>query len=67
MGCGRACYSGIWGDRASTVRQPMTESDVEAAALGWFEQIGYGVLHGFDVGLEGPASERASAGTVGHP
>ena len=36
----------------------MTESDVEDAALGWFEELGYAVLHGPDIGPEEPAAER---------
>jgi len=44
------------------VRQRMTESDIEAAALGWFEELGYGVLYGLDMGSEVPAVGRASVG-----
>ena len=28
----------------------MTESDVEDAALVWFEELGYGILHGPGLG-----------------
>ncbi len=34
------------------------ESTVEDAALGWFEELGYVVLHGPDIGPEEPAAER---------
>ncbi len=36
----------------------ITESDVEDAALGWFEELGYAVLHGPDIGPEEPVAER---------
>ena len=38
----------------------ITESEVEDAALQWFAGLGYAVLHGPDIGPEGPASERGS-------
>ncbi len=38
----------------------ITESEVEAAALEWLAVLGYAVLHGPDIGPEGPASERGS-------
>ncbi len=38
----------------------ITESEVEAAALEWLAGLGYAVLHGPDIGPEGPASERVS-------
>ena len=38
----------------------ITESEVEAAALEWLAGLGYAVLHGPDIGPEGPASERGS-------
>ena len=37
-----------------------TESEVEDAALEWFAGLGYAVLHGPDIGPEGPAPERSS-------
>lgn len=36
----------------------MTESGVESAALGWFEELGHAVLRGPDIGPEEPAAER---------
>ena len=36
------------------------EADVELAALRWLAEIGYAVLHGPDIGPEGPAPERGS-------
>jgi type I restriction enzyme R subunit len=36
-----------------------TESEVEEAALGWFEELGYAVLHGPDIAPEEPAAERS--------
>ncbi len=38
----------------------ITESEVEDAALEWFAGLGYAVLHGADIGPEGPAPERGS-------
>ena len=38
----------------------ITESDVEDAALAWLDGLGYAVLHGPDIGPEGPAPERGS-------
>ncbi|MEK6238347.1 MAG: type I restriction endonuclease, partial [Planctomycetales bacterium] len=40
------------------------ESTVEEAALSWFEELGYTVLHGPDIGPEGTASERESFADV---
>ena len=37
-----------------------TESEVEDAALEWLAGLGYAVLHGPDIGPEGPAPERGS-------
>ena len=37
-----------------------TESEVEDAALEWLAELGYAVLHGPDIGPEGPAQERGS-------
>ena len=37
-----------------------TESEVEDAALEWLTGLGYAVLHGPDIGPEGPAPERVS-------
>ena len=38
----------------------ITESEVEDAALQWLAGLGYAVLHGPDIGPEGPAPERGS-------
>ena len=38
----------------------LTESEVEDAALNWLAGLGYAVLHGPDIGPEGPAPERGS-------
>ncbi len=37
-----------------------TESEVEDAALAWLAELGYAVLHGPDIGPDGPAPERGS-------
>ena len=37
-----------------------TESEVEDAALEWLIGLGYAILHGLDIGPEGPAPERGS-------
>ncbi len=36
-----------------------TESDVEVAALGWLEALGYTVLHGPDIAAGEPSAERS--------
>ena len=38
----------------------LSESDIEEAALEWFAGLDYAVLHGPDIGPEGPAPERGS-------
>ena len=38
----------------------LTENEVEEAALAWLAGLGYAVLHGPDIGPEGPAPERGS-------
>ena len=38
----------------------VTENEVEKAALEWLAGLGYAVLHGPDIGPEGPAAERGS-------
>ncbi len=38
----------------------LSESDVEDAALAWLAGLGYAVVHGPDMGPEGPAPERGS-------
>ncbi|MCO6457900.1 MAG: type I restriction endonuclease subunit R [Pirellulaceae bacterium] len=43
---------------------PFNESTVEAAALSWFEDLGYGVLHGPHIAPGEPAAERESFGDV---
>ena len=35
-----------------------TEPDVEDAALAWFEELGYAILHGPDIAPEEPGAER---------
>ncbi len=42
----------------------ITESDVEEAALIWFEELGYGVLNGPDIAPGEPIAERASYGDI---
>src|SRR5579871_1874504 len=42
----------------------ITESMVEQAALGWFEGMGYAVLHGPDIAQGEPAAERSSYADV---
>ena len=37
----------------------LTESDVEQIVLGWFEELGYSVLHGPDIGPGEPGAERS--------
>jgi len=38
----------------------ITESHVEEAALDWFEELGWSVLHGPDIAPGEPAAERDS-------
>jgi len=38
----------------------LTESTIEAAALSWFEELGYEVSHGLKIAPGEPAAERAS-------
>ena len=42
----------------------LSETDVEAAALAWFGELGYGVGHGPDVAPGEPVAERDSFGEV---
>ena len=42
----------------------LSETDVEAAALAWFGELGYGVGHGPDVAPGEPMAERDSFGEV---
>ncbi|HRT97745.1 MAG TPA: type I restriction endonuclease subunit R, partial [Planctomycetota bacterium] len=42
----------------------MTESEVEAAALGWLDGLGYRVLHGPAIAPGEPSAERANYGDV---
>lgn len=42
----------------------ITESTVEAAALEWFQQQGYAILHGPDIAPGEPEAERESYGDV---
>ena len=41
-----------------------TENHVEDAALAWLAELGYAIANGFDIGPDGPHSERASYGDV---
>jgi type I restriction enzyme R subunit len=41
-----------------------TESTVEAAALAWFEELGWAVLHGPDIAPDMPSAERTEYGQV---
>ncbi|MCS5694367.1 type I restriction endonuclease subunit R [Cyanobium sp. FGCU-6] len=43
---------------------PLTEADVEAAALGWFEELGYAVLAGPQLAPGEPLAERQSFSDV---
>ena len=40
--------------------QGISESAVEEAALTWFAELGYALLHGPDIAPDEPAAERAS-------
>ncbi|GIV89165.1 MAG: DEAD/DEAH box helicase [Chloroflexus sp.] len=42
----------------------LTESDVEKAALGWLESLGWQIAHGPAIAPDMPAAERASYGEV---
>jgi len=42
----------------------MTESEIESAALGWLESLGWTVKHGSEVASDGPFAERAGYGEV---
>lgn len=44
--------------------RPVTESDVEDAALSWLEGLGYTVAHGPDISPDGTAPERAADADV---
>ncbi|HEY3312358.1 MAG TPA: type I restriction endonuclease subunit R [Anaerolineales bacterium] len=41
-----------------------TESAIEETTLGWFKELGYGVLYGGEIAPEEPAAERANYGEV---
>ena len=43
---------------------PIYESDIEEAALGWLAELGYDVLHGPDIAPEAPDAERSSYSEV---
>ena len=43
---------------------PLYESDVEEAALEWFGELGYSVLHGPEIAPDEPQAERESFGDV---
>ena len=40
------------------------ESEVEEAALSWFDSLGYAVVHGEEIAPEGAHAERESFGDV---
>ena len=42
----------------------LTEADVEAAALDWLANIGWGVAHGPDIAPDAPGAERSDYGQV---
>ena len=42
----------------------ITESEVEDAALGWLDSLGWSIAHGPDVAPDTPAAERADYGQV---
>ncbi len=44
---------------------PLTETDVEEAALAWLSDVGWQVAHGQDIAPDTPNAERADY-TVGH-
>lgn len=41
-------------------RNTIHESDIEAAALEWFTELGYAVLHGPDIAPDTPNAERST-------
>lgn len=43
---------------------PFTESEVEAAALGWLQSLGWNIAHGPDIAPDTSAAERANFSTV---
>ncbi len=43
---------------------PLTESDVEEAALAWLESAGWRIVHGPDIAPDAPAAERRDYGEV---
>ena len=42
----------------------ITETDVEAAALAWLENIGWNVVYGPDIAPDAPNTERSDYGQV---
>src|SRR6266496_1116948 len=50
--------------RGSDMSTDFTESIVEEAALSWFEELGYSVLHGAHIAPGEPYAERSSYGEV---
>ncbi len=42
----------------------LTEADVEAVALAWLANIGWGVAHGLDIAPDAPGAERGDYGQV---
>ena len=49
------------------MNQRLTESVVEEAALEWFAELGFGVLHGPDIDPDSDAPARAGFGDVPLP
>ena len=45
-------------------RNTIYESDIEEAALGWFAELGYTVLHGPDIAPDTPDAERSAYNEV---
>ena len=45
-------------------RSGVSESDVEAAALGWLESLGWTVAYGPDIAPDTPGAERADYGAI---
>jgi type I restriction enzyme R subunit len=54
------CSASIAGARALVDGGAMREVDVEAAALAWFQDLGWATLYGSDIAPGEPAAERTS-------
>jgi len=55
------CPPGLF-KRLPTMTPGFTESIVEESALAWLETLGYSVLHGPDIAIGEPATERTDPG-----